>query len=125
MDVAEYVTSKTEMSGWQPLNRPTSGLQLIADPIVQAIRSFFPKLNDFGTYSVATPSIRTGRTCVVREGFGQFRSPLFEHGTPINDRALVADHGADPRPERPWLPVGVWLIVIDLLNRSTYSDLTV
>jgi hypothetical protein len=68
---------------------------------MEAVCSFFPEFNDLRSYPVAAPSIRTGGTRFLGERCGQLGHPLFEHRTPSDHLALVADHGAKASPQRP------------------------
>ena len=92
---------------------------------MQAVRSFFPQFDDLRPDQVSAPSRRAGRPRVVRERFGQVGHPLFEHGSTNDNLALVACDGATTGPWRPRPPVGVRLIVVDLLHCSSHSDLSV
>jgi len=92
---------------------------------VQAIRSFLPQFDDLRPNPVSAPTRRARRPCVVRERLGQVGHPLFEDSSTQDDLALVARDGAPTSPWRPRPPVGVRLIVIDLLCCPSHPDLSV
>ena len=92
---------------------------------MQAVRSFFPQFDDLRTDPVTTPSRRPGWPRLVGERFGQLGHPLFEHRSTDDHLALVACNGAATSPRRPRPPVGVRLIVIDLLHCTSHPDLSV
>ena len=92
---------------------------------MQAIRSFLPQFDDLRPNPVSAPTRRARRPCVVRERLGQVGHPLFEDSSTQDDLALVARDGAPTSPWRPRPPVGVRLIVVDLLRCSSHSDLSV
>lgn len=92
---------------------------------MEAVRSFFPQFHDFRPDPVTAPSRRAGWPRFLGERYSQLGHPLFEHGSTGDHLALVADDGATTSPWRPRPPVGVRLIVIDLLHRSGHPDLPV
>lgn len=92
---------------------------------MQAIRSFFPQFDGFRSDPITAPSRRARWPNFVGEHFGQVGHPLFEHRSINNNLTLVAYDGATTSAWRPRLPVGVRLIVIDLLDCSGHSDLSV
>jgi hypothetical protein len=92
---------------------------------VQAVSSLFPQFDNLRPDPVSAPSRRAWRPRFVGKRFGQVGHPLFEHRSTHDNLALVACNGATSSPWRPRLPVGVRLIVIDLLYCSSHPDLSV
>ncbi len=92
---------------------------------MQAIRSLLPQFDNFRPDPVTAPSRRAGWPRFLGKRFSQFGHPLFEHRSSDDHLALVAGDGATTCPWRPRLPVGVRLIVIDLLHCSSHPDLSV
>jgi hypothetical protein len=100
-------------------------MSLVAEPVVEAIRSFFPQFDNFRPDPVTTPSRRARRRRCPGERFVKLGHPLFEHRSTIDHFALVAGDGTTTGPRRSRPPVGIRLIVIDLLHRSVHPDLAV
>ena len=92
---------------------------------MQAVRSLFPQLDNLWSDPVAAPSRRTRWPRFAGERFRQLGHPLFEHRSTNDHLALVAGDGAATSPWRPRPPVGVRLIVIDHLYRTSHPGLSV
>ena len=92
---------------------------------MQAVRPFFPQFDNLRPDPVSAPSRRAWRPRFVGERFGQVGYALFERRSTHDNLALVACDGTTAGPWRPGLPVGVRLIVIDLLYCSSHPDLSV
>jgi hypothetical protein len=92
---------------------------------MQAVDSFFPQFDNLRPDPEPAPTRRARWPRFVGKRFGQLGHPLFEHCSTGDHLALVARDGASASSRRPRLPVGVGLMVIDPLDRSSHPHLSV
>ena len=92
---------------------------------MEAVGTLLPQLDDIRVDQIAAPSRRAGWPRLVGEHLNQVGHPLFERLPTDDYLALLACDGASTSPEGPRPPVGIRLIVIHLLDRSSHPDLSV